>query len=375
MDRVGAKLLVAVIPFHRSSNSARVEEAEFGLDEERIAILKTYIERDVIEVALHGYSHWPNPYAVGRQSEFAGLSYPEQRDLIRRGKSELEDRLGHPILAFVPPYNTYDLNTVAALRSVDIRLLSAGIDGPFEVPSEMLFLPGTMIPRVLTDMLSDGLPPMLDEGLLVVTIHSYDFTDSGESPPDYRNGGKQSTQVTLEQFERDIKEMQGKRGGKIVSYSMLLNSGIDLSSQRLRANYQIRRTLLARNALLPRASWIYPVGQFYYTARSAREFFVKQHCVALVFYGGLFLIAATTAFSVLRSFDFSERQLRIARLAAGTLFGLVFARAAISGLYIKTAIAATLLAGAFFGLHVLRHKAVFSQRVTVGDVNVSVRPK
>ncbi len=241
------------------------------------------------------------------------------------------------------------------------KLLSAGIEDPAETDSGMLFLPGTLYPQGLTDVTSDGPFRMLDDALLVVTMHSYDFVESGESLPDFRSNRNGVFQVTLEQFGRDIEEIQNKFGWKILSFRELLESGIDLTSRRLKANHRIRRTLLVRNLLLPRTFWLYPIKHVYYTRRSVQELFVRQLGAAVALYGGLLLSAATATFLVRRGGDFSASQAKLASLGIATLLGLVLARAAVSGLYIKTAIAATLLTGASIGLHFPWHNVACAE--------------
>ncbi len=91
--------------------------------------LSSYIRRllltksNLVEVALHGLTHDIRTHA-GEKSEFAGLTPEEQFNMIVEGEKILGES-NTEIRVFIPPFDTYDNNTIKALRMANIRILSA----------------------------------------------------------------------------------------------------------------------------------------------------------------------------------------------------------------------------------------------------------
>lgn len=84
-------------------------------------------ERDgTIEVALHGHSHLRHTTAPVLPSEFATRSAREQSALIDEGAAQLAKVFGQGPVGFVPPWNTFDDATLAALEAGGFEYLSAG---------------------------------------------------------------------------------------------------------------------------------------------------------------------------------------------------------------------------------------------------------
>ena len=79
----------------------------------------------LFEFSLHGTTHEETTDFYGR-SEFGGLAYGVQRDRIARGARALESCTGSAPTSFVPPFNTYDESTVAALDVQGIHTISGG---------------------------------------------------------------------------------------------------------------------------------------------------------------------------------------------------------------------------------------------------------
>src|SRR5688572_654969 len=94
------------------------------LGAEKKELLNGAVRSKVVDVALHGLNHRSNGLGMPH-SEFRGLEYSAQADKIAAGKAVLEQAVGHPVKTFVPPWNTYDENTLAALKSSGLECLSA----------------------------------------------------------------------------------------------------------------------------------------------------------------------------------------------------------------------------------------------------------
>ena len=93
-----------------------------------VEILQDLVGAEQIEVAQHGYSH-QTITAGGRPSEFVGMSMADQLQTIRRGKRHLESLLQREVTTFIPPWNSYDSDTVEALSHCGFRTLSAAPGG------------------------------------------------------------------------------------------------------------------------------------------------------------------------------------------------------------------------------------------------------
>lgn len=102
-------------------------------------------DKDGWVLCMHGCHHIYTTDKGGmlplnRQSEFAGVPYEEQRDLLRKGKSILEQH-GVETDLFMAPAHSYDLNTLMALRSLGFTGLTDGFGTAPYLYSELVFYP------------------------------------------------------------------------------------------------------------------------------------------------------------------------------------------------------------------------------------------
>ena len=77
---------------------------------------------------------------LNRQSEFAGVPYEEQRDLIQTGKRILASH-GIETALFMAPAHSYDLNTLRALKSCGFTGLTDGFGSRPYVYEDLIFYP------------------------------------------------------------------------------------------------------------------------------------------------------------------------------------------------------------------------------------------
>ncbi len=141
LDKYGVKPLVGVIPDCKDPNMDQyAEDADFWTKR-----IKSWQEKGW-QFALHGYNHvfrtdcgGINP--VNRRSEFAGVPYEEQKQMISDGVAILHRHGINPKVFFAPAH-TFDENTIKALQEVsDIRIIS---DTPANKPYSkygMTFVP------------------------------------------------------------------------------------------------------------------------------------------------------------------------------------------------------------------------------------------
>lgn len=81
-------------------------------------------------VAVHGYRHRYDSRSSGilgvsKRSEFAGHSYEEQLDRLNKGK-QIFERERIRVETFVAPSHSYDRNTLQALRTIGVKMVSDG---------------------------------------------------------------------------------------------------------------------------------------------------------------------------------------------------------------------------------------------------------
>ena len=124
MDKYGIKPLIGVIPDCQDPD-LHIDEAKPDFWEHiRSLQLRGYA------IAMHGYIH---VYDIKRRgiinkgftSEFAGHSYEEQYDKIRKGK-DIMIKHGIDTDVFFAPSHSFDLNTLKALKKCGFKYISDG---------------------------------------------------------------------------------------------------------------------------------------------------------------------------------------------------------------------------------------------------------
>ena len=103
----------ALVPFKR-----KLKE-----NHDLLAMLKKQQASGLAEIALHGYTH--ENHQGRRKSEFACRSLEVQREEIGTGKKYLEQIFPGEITTFIPPFNSYDENTLRACAENGIKVLSS----------------------------------------------------------------------------------------------------------------------------------------------------------------------------------------------------------------------------------------------------------
>ena len=94
-------------------------------------MIKELIDRGY-DISMHGYTHVMEDHGgralltSRKTSEFSGLTYERQKELLELGKRELE-RHGLFTDIFMPPAHSYDVNTIKALHSVGFTAVSDGM--------------------------------------------------------------------------------------------------------------------------------------------------------------------------------------------------------------------------------------------------------
>jgi peptidoglycan/xylan/chitin deacetylase (PgdA/CDA1 family) len=141
----GCPLTIGVIPFLATGDGHDGRPHETApLAPEDFRFLRQAAESGTVEVALHGWSHQSSgPGRAGGRSEFRGLDLDSQMKRISAGKAFLEAGLETPVTTFIPPWGSYDANTLKVLSRLGFSILSAGNSGPACRPGPEKYLPAT----------------------------------------------------------------------------------------------------------------------------------------------------------------------------------------------------------------------------------------
>lgn len=141
LDRYQVKPLIGVVPDNKDENLK-------GSNKDRPEDFWAYIaklQKSGWVIAMHGYQHI---YTTGKGgifplnnfSEFAGISYEKQRQMLEAGKELLRQK-GIETDLFMAPAHSYDQNTLRALRDTGFHALTDGFGScPYRY-QELTFYP------------------------------------------------------------------------------------------------------------------------------------------------------------------------------------------------------------------------------------------
>jgi len=210
-QELGTGVLVGVIPFSPAAGQKQelpAAEPDLALPPEKLALLKEYAAQKVIEIGIHGFVHADNRAAT-RASEFAGLPLERQYQMLRTAKAAMESAAGSKARLFIPPFNSYDENTLRALDRAGYTLLSAGAGGPVLDQGGLAYLPGGPYPQRLKAAIVTALARGHTDALVVSTMHPYDFIGSVGSLPEFRRG---AAQFSLDEVKRSLTALKSLDG-------------------------------------------------------------------------------------------------------------------------------------------------------------------
>lgn len=172
-----ASVTLGVIPFicdcdiHDPSPNKDV----IALPSSKGEILRTGLKEGILDIALHGYSH--QTMNTKPSTEFSGLDYNQQLIKIAKGKKFLEDMIDTPVITFVPPWNSYDTNTLKVLEELGFSTLSAGQFGDALGDSKLIFLPCSCSLFNVRDAVNAARISSDAQPIIVVLFHEYNFKE------------------------------------------------------------------------------------------------------------------------------------------------------------------------------------------------------
>lgn len=141
LDKYQVKPLMGVVPDNRDENL--IEKKTAG-PEDFWAYIKE-LEKEGWVTAMHGFRHIYTTdkggiFPLNNFSEFAGVPYESQREMLAAGKRILEEK-GIKTDIFMAPAHSYDCNTLKALKDTGFRALTDGFgEGPYRLKG-LVFYP------------------------------------------------------------------------------------------------------------------------------------------------------------------------------------------------------------------------------------------
>lgn len=350
VGQAGGHLVVGVIPFP----AVRHPEAEppggslpLALRDDKRTLLKQHVQAGTVTVALHGFNHGNNHLLAGTASEFAGLPEDRQRLLLGVARRSLREATGLDARVFVPPFNQHDEATLRALAATGYEVLSSGYGGAASDALPLRYLPETVHPQRMRQMVEAALASGRPDLVIVPTLHPYDFVDAGEPMPGFRNDGPQ---LRLAAWLEDLRVIEALPGVQLVTMQQLLEDGTDLSAARLRVNQTLHGSFVTRHALVP--AWARPeaIDGLLYGAADARRLLLAQWGLVAA------LALASIAFSgllvrqALGRWDHARRVPRhaLAGLGLAGVLGVML-RAQFAGLFMVSGLAICIGLGVALG--------------------------
>ncbi len=219
-------LTFGVIPFKCAGSTRDTSPQDLvSLTVEKGDLLRKVVEEGIVDIALHGYSHQMREYETW--TEFTGMDYARQLDKLSKGKKLLEEMIGTTVTTFIPPYNTYDLNTLKALEVLGFSILSAGIGGEVTNDSKLDYMPMTIRLHQIQRAVQQARASSDKQPLIVVMFHEYDFMDQEVQDIEKRI-------ITFEELENHVSWLTSQNDVRVLSMNQANKIIDDLGTNRFR---------------------------------------------------------------------------------------------------------------------------------------------
>ena len=240
-------LTIGVVPYVSAGPERdHYPQGVIPLSPAKAEILREARRGGTVDVALHGYTHLNlRPHSLRKATEFAGLDYQSQYLRIREGKNFLEQTLAAPVETFIPPWSTYDANTLLALENLKFRGISANLSGYDNPSCPLKFLPCTCslseLPEVLRYAQRHGQYPQI----VCVLFHEYDFLEINYAV------GKETKQIRFQDFVEIIQSVASQKHITVRTIDQLIRENLDLSVERYINNKYYLRLAHLKPAFWP----------------------------------------------------------------------------------------------------------------------------
>ena len=262
----------SVIPF--------IDE-NISLSQEKAFILRNALETGTVEVALHGCTHH-EALRKGHFTEFNGVDCEIQEEKITRGKLYLEDLLQRKITTFVPPWNSYDVNTLHVLEKAEIEVISSGTHGPTHEHSNLKFLPATCDLLQVREAVEAARKLPERQSVVVVLFHAYDFSEAD----------KIKGRIFYEDFAGQLVWLTSQKDVRIKSVNQAAQLIEDLGVRR----FERIKTYLRSCSFLP--EYIFPAPCLTYASSdNVANLIIRNYKIIALYCLALFVISAAAAYS------------------------------------------------------------------------------
>jgi len=201
------------------------EREELKLAGDKVIWLKQACEAGIVDCALHGWNH-RSVTGAPPHSEFCGRSLEQQEARIRRGRDFLAQQIGIAARVFVPPWNSYDRDTIRALEGAGIRCLSANRYFPYLRSSKIVYAPITVEIKDLRLAIEYARVTRDQHAIVGVLLHPYDFHESGDA----------RAVASLEKLGQELKWLRSQSDVSVQSISALVESGQQVDAKRYHSN-------------------------------------------------------------------------------------------------------------------------------------------
>lgn len=126
LDKYQVKPLIGIVPDNQDESLKGTKE---GAPDDFYAYIKE-LKGQGWQIAMHGFRHIYTTkkggiFPLNNFSEFAGLSYEQQKIMLEEGKKLLKEK-GIETDIFMAPAHSYDQNTLKALRATGFNRLTDG---------------------------------------------------------------------------------------------------------------------------------------------------------------------------------------------------------------------------------------------------------
>ena len=223
-----------IIPFVKAVNYLDVQpQAGVPLTTAKAEMARNAIKAGAMDPAQHGYSHQTlQSQPGGWHTSYAGLDYDSQLYKIRTGKVFLDEMLHTKITTFIPPFNSYDTNTLRALEKLDFQCLSANLSGETVATTTLKILPATCTLAQIREVIHYAREIIDYHPMICVLFHQYDFVGTENTI----EAEKSLHKISLQEFDDLLSWITSQNDLRVRSISQLLADNVDLSMQRFSNN-------------------------------------------------------------------------------------------------------------------------------------------
>ena len=282
LKKYNLKCTFGVIPFVCNDRYDFKDQNYTSITESKFNQLNYEIDTGVIEIALHGFAHQTKKNRMYGHvpTEFYGVNYSSQLSLLKKGKNHIESIINTGIDIFIPPWNTYDENTLKALNELAFKGISTGKRcGPVDKESELKYLPGTCKISELRDTIKNLELLECQDPFIVVWFHEYDFYDVDS----------QKGIMNLEELDQLFEWVSSKVNIKSRTIGESMNTYLTLNSSL----YKSHAFFKENKRFLPAMMKSFSNFEGYY--RSQKDI-IKKKCIFLSSLGIYYLLISSASY-------------------------------------------------------------------------------